>query len=242
MGNRFNFMKYFSLFIIISNIIISCNKNFTTEYIASYENKDAILYSEDLPRHINLKEKYETGNLSFLDSCRKKSFENSIFEYQSFPCQLELNKQLKDIIFMVGDPSFDSIVKAEFIEEKVLDDSTSYIIINSENKNSKGYYAGNSELMKILIIKSNNNLKSISKIYSSYTDGFHLYEKSILQLEDNLYQLNDYIFEFPPSNYLQGFSVFKITDEGFIEVLSEKDAQPYKQKVIENVNALNSKN
>lgn len=54
--------------------------------------------------------------------------------------------------------------------------------------------------------------------------------------------MNDYIFLFPPSNYLQAFSIFRITDEGFIEVLSEKDAQQYKQKVIDNVNALNSKN
>lgn len=120
--NRLHLMKLIFSFLIINLIIISCNKNFTTQYIASYENKDAVTYFEDLPRHVNFKETYEIGNLSFLDSCRKKSLEKSILEQQAFPCQLELNKQLEELIFMVGDSSFDSIVKAEFIEEKVLND------------------------------------------------------------------------------------------------------------------------
>ncbi|SMC48968.1 hypothetical protein [Moheibacter sediminis] len=233
-------MKNLTILLLLSIILFSCNKKFTSIYTVSTEHPDAILYSDGLVKYKNFKEG-KIINFDFLSSCRKDNLEIYFVQKASKPCALHINKSLSDLIFMAGNPLFDSIVKAEFMEEKMINDSLSFLILKAETKNSKGFFAGNSEHMKILAIKSGSNLKSISKIYSSWTDGFHSYENSILKLNENLYQMNDYDFAPPVNNILNGYSIFHITNDGFIEVLDEKFALPYRQQVFDNVNNLNSK-
>lgn len=233
-------MKKLTILFLFSIILFSCNKKFTSKYTVNVEHQDAILYSEGLVKYINFKNDKKV-NFDFLNSCRKESLENAII-YQTFKnCSLSINESLSELIFMVGIPSFDSIIKAEVIEEKMINDSISVIILKAETKNSKGYFAGNSEHMNILLIKSANKLKSITKTYSNWADGFHSYKNSILKLNENLFHMNEYIFDPPANNILMGFSIFNITDEGFIEILDEESALQYRQQVFDNVNKLNLK-
>lgn len=233
-------MKKLTILFLFSIILFSCNNKLISKYIVNIEHSDAIFYSDGLVKYKNFKDEKIT-NFDFLNSCRKENLENYLVQKTYKSCALNVNKSLSDIIFMVGNPLYDSIIKIEFIEEKMINDSLSYLILKSETKSSKGYWAGNSEHMDILVVKSANSLKSVSKIYSNWADGFHSYENSILKLNENLYQMNEYIFDFPSNDILIGYSIFHITNDGFIEILDEKSALPYRQKVFDNVNNLNLK-
>lgn len=229
------------LLLLLSLVLISCNKQINNSNNLATKDGEGILYSQDLLRYFNFKEKYETSGFTFLYECRKNFLEKSILKKDLNPCPLIVNKDLNDLVFMVGNSSYDSIIKAELLEEGWLNDSISYLIFTSENKNSNGHLAGNHDFMKILVVRSGNNLKSISKIYSRWTDSFHSYENSILKLDEKLYQMNDYIYEFPCGNILSSYTLFNINGNGFIEILDEKSALPYRQRVFDNLNNLNLK-
>lgn len=208
--------KLFLLLILLIFSLISCNKQINTnsKYYAVEKHEGSIMY--------NL-EGFKFKNLD----------QHSQFK--------KVNDYYKELISSISDNRYDSIINVDFLEERKFNDSLSHIIIKSEHKNSKGYFAGNSYKSKILIIKTKDKLKSISQIHSNWGDGFHIYEKSVIKLNENLYQLNDYIYEFPSGNQLVSFTIFKITDEGLIEILNEEEGIKFKQQVVDNVNHQNSR-
>lgn len=211
-------MKYNIIFLFISIFLIACNSQKVFRK-SQYQN---LSYNPKIVHFINFDSKKITliGDLKL---CRRKNLNKLLTGENENVCKIELANSYKEIIYKLCYSPIQGlyIEYSKFLGEGFISETISYLAIqvkiNLEDKTN--------ENAVFLIFKKMGAIKSVVKIKSFYNDGFHLNEMDVDNVGNEIFKLNIYDVSFPKQKNLHTIAFFRVTSEGYIEVLDEVEAE-----------------